>query len=145
MLWLGKKLIGLLTGDVLDTVAGLFKAYLNKEITEKELQVKLVAILAPLFTAQIEASRDVILAEIKSEDWLVRRWRPITVMALAFIPFFYGLIVPVSVDWFGLPTPRVGDLLLIEVLDIVKIAIGGYIGGRSLEKIATTVSSAIKK
>lgn len=145
MLWLAKKLAGLLTGELLGPVTDLFKAFINKEITEKELQVKLIALLAPVYTAQITASKDVILAEIGSEDWLVRRWRPITVMCLAFIPFFYGLIVPVAVDWFGLPSPRVGDPLLIEILEIVKIAIGGYIGGRSLEKIATTVSSALRK
>jgi len=142
---LAKKLIGLLTGELFDSITGIWKAYINKEITKAELQVQLFGLLVPAFTKTVESQKDVLLAEIKSEDWLVRRWRPMVVIALATIPIFYALVTPVAVAWLGMEPPRVGDALLLEVLAIVKIAIGGYIGSRGLEKIATTISNAIRK
>jgi len=140
-----KKLLSLLTGELFDSVTDIWKKYLDKEITKAELQVQLFGLLVPAFTKTIEAQKDVLIAEIKSEDWLVRRWRPMVVIALATIPIFYGLVTPVAVAWFGMEPVRVGDALLLEILAIVKVAIGGYIGSRGLEKIATTVSNAIRK
>lgn len=140
-----KKLLSLLTGELFDSVTDIWKKYLDKEITKAELQVQLFGLLVPAFTKTIEAQKDVLIAEIKSEDWLVRRWRPMVVIALATIPIFYGLVTPVAVAWLGMPPVIVGDKLLLEVLAIVKVAIGGYIGSRGLEKIATTISNAIRK
>jgi len=145
MALLAKKLIGLLTGELFESVTGIWKAYINKEITKAELQVQLLGLIVPAFTKTIEAQKDVLIAEIKSEDWLVRRWRPMVVIAFACIPIFYGLVTPVAVAWLGMPPVIVGDKLLLEVLAIVKVAIGGYIGSRGLEKIATTISNAIRK
>lgn len=135
----------LLTGGLLGSITDVAKAFINKEITIEEYQSKVAGLLVPAIGELAKAQRDVIMAEATSESWIARNWRPMVAIAFGFIPFFYGLIVPILVGWFGMPSPRVGDELLKWIMDAVVICLGGYIGGRSLEKIATSIGSFFAK
>ncbi len=79
--------------------------------------------------ALVNAKRDIIVAEAQSDSWLTRMWRPITMLifvGLTVWGFFSGQVVP---PWIG---------------NILTIGIGGYIGGRTLEKSAPAVIRALK-
>ena len=71
-----------------------------------------------------EASR-IIVAEASSESWLARNWRPMTMV------FFVGII---GAWWFGFTPGRASDALMRELFEIVKLGLGGYVVGRSVEK-----------
>ncbi len=125
---------------VADLIAGIFKpaAELVDELhTSKEEQLnaksRLLEVEAAVLTKAyeyerktLEAKARIVAAEAKSERWLTAMWRPITMMV------FLGLAV---LDAFGLVEQFSGAPLVKEAYYMLTIGIGGYVGGRSLEKI----------
>jgi hypothetical protein len=74
-------------------------------------------------------------AEAKSEHWLTANWRPMVMLT------FTGLVVA---RWFGLSaaiTPEIET----QLWTVIQLGIGGYVAGRSVEKIAETVGKVIEK
>ena len=75
----------------------------------------------------LDSQASIIIAEAKGESWLQRNWRPITMLTFVFLIFHNSALV----TWFGLaPIPIEPDLW-----DVIKIGLGGYVVGRSGEKI----------
>jgi hypothetical protein len=72
---------------------------------------------------------DIIIAEAKG-NWMQRSWRPLLMLAFGFIVIYVKFIGPL----FNLPIPE----LEIEFWDLLKIGIGGYVVGRTGEKMMTT-------
>lgn len=132
-------LIKLLTGGLVDSLTGLAKAYINKEITEAELQAGVRKHVLDTYTKIVEQQASVVIAEARGEDWLQRNWRPVAGLSLVFVILFYVLLLPVAVDWFGLPPVRTGDVLLLRVTDIAVIAMAGYVGGEGIKFLAGKV------
>jgi predicted polyphosphate/ATP-dependent NAD kinase len=87
--------------------------------------------------AQIEnAAASIIQTEAASQHWLSANWRPITMLT------FLGLIVA---RWFGWAAPDLSEAEYIKLWSIVEFGLGGYVVGRSVEKIAPTVADAMKR
>ncbi len=80
--------------------------------------------------ALAEARSNIIIAEAQSQSWLARNWRPITML------MFGGLILAIAT---GLTD--VEDLAAVpeQLWRLLQIGIGGYIVGRSAEKIVPQV------
>lgn len=76
---------------------------------------------------ELESAAQIITAEAKSEHWLTANWRPITMLT------FVALIVA---HWLGWTAPGLSEEQSLALLEIVKIGLGGYVVGRSGEKIA---------
>ena len=133
-------LVKLLTGPLVQTALEIFeraqKAKMDRAAIEAELKRAITAELSRLATTELQARRDVLIAELRGESWLQRNWRPAVAITFAVVIVFYGLILPIAVDWLGAPPVRIGDTLLSWIMTSVNIAIGGYIGGRTLEKMA---------
>ena len=114
-------------GDLLGKVVGLVDDVVTSD--EERLQLK-----APLFEMQakvlalaieaeknvLDAQRAIITAETQSDSWLTKNWRPIT--ALAFVSMM-------ALSWIG-----VGPPVPEWMPTTINIMLGGYIGGRTLEK-----------
>lgn len=80
-------------------------------------------------TAAVEkAAADIIMAEAGGDSWLQKSWRPLTMVT------FVGLIVA---KWLGFTAPGVTEALELQLFEIIKIGLGGYVIGRSAEKVAT--------
>ena len=84
---------------------------------------------------EFKAAADIIVAEAKGESWLQRNWRPLLMI------WFAALI---GAHWMGFTAPNISEEILNGLLDIVKIGIGGYVIGRSTEKIVKEASNAIQ-
>jgi FtsH-binding integral membrane protein len=84
-------------------------------------------------TAMLDAQKGIITAEATG-GWLQRNWRPILML------WFSGLI---GAYWFGFTAPNLPAEAITGLLDIVYIGIGGYVVGRSVEKVAASVVPAI--
>ena len=81
---------------------------------------------------------DVIQAEAKSDSWMASNWRPVLMLTFTAIVATNWLILPV-VSWFG---PHLVPLVLPpDMWDLLKIGVGGYILGRSGEKITSSLKS----
>ncbi|MCG8410659.1 MAG: holin family protein, partial [Bacteroidales bacterium] len=81
------------------------------------------------------AQRDIILAEAKG-NWLQRSWRPIVMLSFTFVVLYAYFLQPAffpnSVD--------VKNALPSEFWQLLNIGVGGYVIGRSAEKISTNVT-----
>lgn len=103
---------------------------LKKELldVENKLSMKVLEYESQLLQAQ----SSIITAEATGQSWLQRNWRPITMLT------FLVLVV--------LDTLGVGNLKLPnEAWGLLKIGLGGYVIGRSAEKIVPTLKGAMKK
>lgn len=122
---------------ITDLIAGIFKpaAELVDELhtsTEEKLKAKghlldvQAAAMQRVFDYEaemLEAKSKIVHAEASSQHWLTANWRPITMLT------FLTLVVGDSLGW--LPND-----LRDETFILLELGIGGYILGRSGEKIA---------
>ena len=86
--------------------------------------------------AQLTASAEIVKTEAASSHWLAANWRPILMLT------FGALIVA---RWFGWAAPNLSVEEYLKLWDIVQLGLGGYVVGRSFEKIAPTIAGAVKK
>lgn len=84
----------------------------------------------------MEAQSNIILAEAKGDSWLQRNWRP---MMMVWFASLLGLY------WFGYTPPNMSQETLNNLFTLMQLGIGGYIVGRSGEKIIPQVVEALKK
>lgn len=128
--------IGPLLGDVIKRVLPEDKD--KRAEIEREINMALIS-----NSAQIEqAAASVILAEAKSEHWITATWRPIlmlTITAIVAWNFLLGALVELIVkittgDEMPLTIP-----LPDELWNLLMIGVGGYVVGRSAEKVADKV------
>jgi len=129
----------LIAGPIIGKVMDLVMSFQNRKLGEAELRAEVERAVLDTFAEVSKSQASVIEAEMRGENWLQRNWRPMVAVGLAIIPISYGIIFPVAVAWFGMEPVRVGDDLLRWIMDAVVICLGGYIGGRSLEKIVTMI------
>ena len=81
------------------------------------------------------------MAEVNSEHWLTRSWRPILMVLLMGFLVLTGLILPTGDLILGrfIPFNPHWQAIPPAFWEFLTIGMGGYIGGRSLEKIAGQV------
>lgn len=133
--FLAKIFAGPLIGKVVDLVV----SYQGRKATEAEMRAEVEKVIMGTFAEVSKSQADVIMTEMRGENWLQRNWRPIVAVSFAFILAFYALIMPAMVAWMGVPPVRTGDLILEWTFQIIMISLGGYIGGRTLEKVVSMV------
>ena len=85
---------------------------------------------------ELKAQAQIINTEAAYQHWLAANWRPITML------IFVGLIVA---RWFGWAAPNLAEEEYIKLWSIVELGLGGYVIGRSVEKIVPTIAGALKK
>ena len=88
------------------------------------------------FLAVFMAQADIVKTEAASSHWLAANWRPLLMLT------FGGLIVA---RWFGWAAPNLSEAEYLKLWSIVEFGLGGYVVGRSVEKIAPTIAGAFKK
>ncbi len=82
-------------------------------------------------TKLMESRASIINAESTGKSWLQRNWRPITMLTF---------LILVVLDSFGLLAFR----LATEAWTLLQIGLGGYVVGRSVEKVGPAIVRAIK-
>ncbi len=118
-------------GALIGPVAKVINSVIDRAVPDKNEAYKLKAEAATAIheqdMAELQAAVSVIVAEAQGGSWVQRSWRPITMLT------FVGLIVA---KWLGLTAPGVTEAVELELLGIVKVGLGGYVVGRSAEKVA---------
>lgn len=97
-----------------------------------ELQTGLTTRVMDYEARLMEAKTQVITAEAQGQSWLQRSWRPITMLTF---------LVLVVADTFGLTAFRLAD----EGWTLLQIGLGGYVIGRSAEKLAPQIARVMRK
>jgi hypothetical protein len=87
--------------------------------------------------AQIEqAAAQIIQTEAASTHWLAANWRPLLMLTFGFL---------IVARWFGYAAPELSEAEYLKLWGIVEFGLGGYVIGRSVEKIAPSIADAIRK
>ena len=123
-------------GTILERVIGVVdQAVEDKDQANKlkaELQAQLMGLDYAALEKEIQAQADIIVAEAKGDSWLQRSWRPITMLVFVFIIANNYILFP-YLSLFGAKT------VMLEVPPdmwaLLKIGLGGYVVGRSAEKV----------
>ncbi|QPC41983.1 hypothetical protein HW532_04195 [Kaustia mangrovi] len=130
---------GLLTGPLLDRIVTVVKAVQERRIGEAQARAEIEKALADAEGQIARVAASVVVAELSADSWLTRNWRPCLMFLGMFLLVFFGVLLP-AVNLM-LPEPLAFQPLWDEIPDgiweMLKWGIGGYIGGRSLEKVAT--------
>lgn len=125
--------------NILKALAGLIPSIgraIEEAIPDKDLARRLTheieSMVLNIQAALVQAKASIIIAEAQGESWIQRSWRPLTMLTFVFIIANNYIIVPYAVA-FGLNVP------MLEIppgmWGLLTVGIGGYIGGRSFEKI----------
>lgn len=106
------------------------------------LQVSLTEKLLDFQARMAEAQSRIITAEATSDSWIAKNWRPITMLTfVALVVFRWTGLLSVL----GFPQVNVSEAIEKELWLIIQIGLGGYIGGRSVEKVAEVVGTVVMK
>lgn len=135
--------IGSVVGDVVSSVGDAADSLFTSDEERKKadrllrkvevrLEEKLLAVKQQLIRERGKA----VEAEIKGESWLQRSWRPITMLAFVAV---------IMAHWFGIAGTHLEPELAGRLYSLVKLGLGGYVIGRSAEKIAPHARDAITK
>jgi hypothetical protein len=122
--------------NIFSGIAGLFKpvaSLIDNITTSDEERLKLGNELAQiqnnvemkvldLESQLLKSQSSIIVAEANGQSWMQRNWRPITMLTF---------LVLVVCDSFGLLSFRLSE----SAWDLLKLGLGGYVVGRSAEKI----------
>lgn len=92
----------------------------------------------------VESQSAVIVAEAQGESWMQRSWRPSLMFLLMGVIVWHALFVPILAFSIGVEMTQMVGLSVVpgEVWTLLTVGMGGYIGGRSLEKIADTIKKS---
>ena len=129
---------GIVSG-IFKPIAGIVESF-NLSSTEKEkyrtalaeIQSNLAAQLIQLQEKELEAKSKILMAEATGRSWLQRNWRPITMLTFLFL---------VVMDAFDLMPFRLAP----QAWTFLQIGLGGYVAGRSVEKVMPAVAQVLKK
>ena len=119
-------------------------AIVNKAVKDKDLAAKInhdiFTQLMSAETTHMKEAASIIRAEANSESWLTSNWRPLIMIWLGVLIGLY---------WFGFAPDYLVEspATVQDLFDLLKLGIGGYIMGRSGEKIVKTIaeSGGLKK
>ena len=130
-----KKIIDWFGGSVVkDLLGGLDKLFTSKEEKIKaENVIKQILIQKELELQKMQT--EIIVAEAKG-NWLQRSWRPILMLSFGFIVIYVKFVGPL----FDLRIPVLED----EFWTLLQIGIGGYVIGRTGEKMMNSYSETKK-
>ena len=109
-----------------DAVAAAIKS-------DPQAAVKIRQIEAQLEQTRLEVRGQAIQAEATGESWLQRNWRPLTMIWFSILLGGY---------WFGYTPENLSEEAILSLFGLIKLGLGGYVLGRSAEKITKEFSGS---
>lgn len=124
-------------GDALGSIFGGVDELITSDEERGQVRARIIESIAPLLDKSLEFEREllnarsrIIEAEVASKSFLASNWRPFSMLVLlAFVIVSTILQRPIPEDLWTL----------------FQIGFGGYIGGRTVEKVAPSLVSAIRE
>jgi len=118
---------------LLPVVGEVIKRVLPDKDAQVKAQTELNTMLLDGSFKEFEKQADIIIAEAKSEHKITSQWRPITMLTFVAIIANNYILAPYLQAMFGW---SVALDIPPDMWDLLKLGLGGYMIGRSGEKIA---------
>ena len=96
-----------------------------------ELEAEAMKVALDYEKAALQVQQAAIVAEASGNSWLQRNWRPITMIV------FLCLVVLDSLGLLHAPLPP-------QAWSLLQLGLGGYVIGRSAEKVGVSVVNSLK-
>ncbi|NIP55190.1 MAG: hypothetical protein GWN00_34180 [Aliifodinibius sp.] len=125
-----------IVGNIINGVIGLIDQTIEDKDEANKLKSQMIAVFQQAdltkFTELVRAQAKIIIAEATGVSWLQRNWRPMLMTIFMIIIANNYIFFPYA----SMFTDKAAVLELPPYLwDLLKIGVGGYIVGRSGEKI----------
>jgi hypothetical protein len=118
-------ILGAVAGPLLKGIFNTIDSVVDDDDMRAKLKNDLQTKVLDGQAQEIEAAMKIVVAEAQGGSWIQRSWRPITMLV------FVALIVA---KWLGWTAPGISEAIELALFDIIKIGLGGYVVGRSVEK-----------
>ncbi|HOL44528.1 MAG TPA: 3TM-type holin [Methanothrix sp.] len=122
--------IGTLAKDIRSAITGEISPEKKAELEAKALEIEARAAEAENRVKELQSQ--VLIAEIQGQSWLQKNWRPILMLTIVAIVANNYIFVP-YMQLMGLPAVILD--LPEKLWNLITLGVGGYIAGRSGEKI----------
>ena len=125
-----KKILNWFSGNVIGEIGNVIDKLFTSDEERIKAKNEVIKVLKEKELELYKMQTEVIMAEANG-NWLQRSWRPILMLSFGFIVIYCKFIAPV----FNLNIPE----LEMEFWNLLKLGIGGYVIGRSAEKIVKEI------
>ena len=122
--------------DVIDRVIPDKTAALEAKSKVVEMQINGELAQQQGLLDMAKKGQDIVLAEANSSSWITKNWRPLTML---------GTFAMLCLHWFGFAGMKVSPAEIDWFYRIYELGLGGYVIGRSVEKVAPTIAGALGK
>ena len=97
----------------------------DAELAER-LKFEITQELIRVDNEALKTQASIIVAEANGDSWLQRSWRPLVMLDFALL---------VNAHWLGFTPENLSEPQVLALLGIVQVGLGGYVIGRSAEKV----------
>lgn len=132
------KLIAGAATELVDATGNALDKLITSEPERLEARKAISEVILKNLGELASYQRDVLNTELQGTK-LQRNWRPLVMLAFAFIIVFHYFLQPVLGFWLPMPTIELPE----RFWGLLELGLGGYVIGRSIEKVATTVSGSM--
>ena len=122
--------------EVTNAVGGVVDKFVTNDEERLQAKKELTEVVTKFTTDITAAQADVLKVEL-SGNWMQRSWRPVLMLAFGFIILYQYFISQV----FNLPLVDLPE----RFFDLLEIGLGGYVIGRSVEKVIDSVAGNMDK
>lgn len=119
-------MLPLMIGPLISGVLGVIDKAVEDKDQANAIKAKLNELAVNGEMKELESAAKIIVAEAQGDSWLQRNWRPLLMVTFGIIIANNYLIVPI----FNTPPADIPP----DMWDLLKLGVGGYVVGRSVEK-----------
>lgn len=116
---------------IIKSLASVVNTYNLTDKEKEQIKLDMNIVLLQHIDKIAEMQRDIIISEAKG-NWLQRSWRPIIMLTFSAIVVL-GVFIEIPLLTNSSP-----------FWDIMQLGLGGYVIGRSAEKITNTIGKQLK-
>ena len=129
------KILSWLSSDLFKSIGGVIDEIFTNDEERAKAKNEILKVISDK-ALELDRMRVEIIQSEASGNWLQRSWRPILMLAFGFIVVYSKFIAPA----FNLPNADLEP----DFWNLLQLGIGGYVVGRSAEKIIKNVSENIE-
>lgn len=133
------KAVGSIFKPIADTIDNLHTSEEERLKAKSELtgvQANVALKWMEMEKAAMDLQAKIVQAEMQHGNWLTRTWRPIVMLT------FTAIIV---LAWFGYTPTNMPYEMMGTLFSVIKWGLGGYVVGRSAEKVIPKIVESMKK
>tara|TARA_B110000977_G_C10902429_1_gene425862 strand:- start:185 stop:571 length:387 start_codon:yes stop_codon:yes gene_type:complete len=125
-----KKILNWFSSGVIKEIGDVIDNIFTNDEERANAKLKVLNVLKEQQLELQKLQTEIIVTEANG-NWLQRSWRPILMLCFGFIVMYVKFIAPL----FNLPIPPLEN----EFWNLLQLGIGGYVVGRSAEKISKNI------